>query len=109
MPGGGRGGRRHRADLEGGEGMILIKGMEMPFICLACDFHKCAGGVGDFCSLTKKRQFRFKNRPEDCPLVSVVRCKDCRFWESEHSYCPDMMRRTEASGFCAWGERKDDE
>lgn len=50
---------------------IYIPGMEMPFTCLTCDFHKCAGGVGDFCSLTKKRQFRFKNRPKDCPLVPV--------------------------------------
>lgn len=50
---------------------VLIKGMGMPFTCLTCDFHKCAGGVGDFCSLTKRRQFRFKNRPKDCPLVPV--------------------------------------
>ena len=36
--------------------------------------------------------------------VQVVRCKDCRFWERGHSYCPDIMRRTEENGFCAWGE-----
>ncbi len=45
--------------------------MKMPSTCLDCDFHKCAGGVGDFCSLTKRRQFRFKNRPKDCPLIEV--------------------------------------
>ena len=57
---------------EGGMSMgVYIKGMEMPFTCLTCDFHKCAGGVGDFCSLTKRRQFRFKNRPKDRPLVHV--------------------------------------
>ena len=50
---------------------VLIRGMEMPFTCLTCDFHKCAGGVGDFCSLTKSRQFRFKNRPKDCPLIEL--------------------------------------
>ena len=50
---------------------VYIKGVELPFTCLTCDFHKCAGGVGDFCSLTKRRQFRFKNRPKDCPLVPV--------------------------------------
>ncbi len=50
---------------------VYIKGMEMPFTCLTCDFHKCAAGVGDFCSRTKRRQFRFKNRPEDCPLIEV--------------------------------------
>jgi len=49
----------------------LIKGMKMPFTCLTCDFHKCAGGVGDFCSLTKRKQFRFKNRPKDCPIIEV--------------------------------------
>lgn len=50
---------------------VYIKGMEMPFTCLSCEFHKCAAGVGDFCSLTKRRQFRFKNRPKDCPLIEV--------------------------------------
>lgn len=50
---------------------VYIKNMEMPFTCLTCDFHRCAGGVGDFCSLTKRRQFRFKNRPKDCPLAPV--------------------------------------
>ena len=50
---------------------VYIKSMEMPFTCLTCDFHKCAGGVGDFCSLTKRRQFRFKNRPKGCPLIPV--------------------------------------
>lgn len=38
--------------------------------------------------------------------VPIVRCKDCRFWERGHSYCPDNMKRTEADWFCAGGERK---
>lgn len=50
---------------------ILIKDMEMPTTCISCDFHKCAGGVGDFCVLTRQRQFRFKNRPASCPLVEI--------------------------------------
>lgn len=50
---------------------VYIQGMEMPFTCLTCDFLKYAAGAGDFCSLTKRRQFRFKNRPEDCPLIEV--------------------------------------
>ena len=50
---------------------IYVKGMEMPFTCLSCEFHKCFGGAGDHCTLTKKKQFRFKNRPSWCPLVSV--------------------------------------
>lgn len=50
---------------------VYIKGMEMPTTCLSCDFHKCAGGVGDYCTLTKKKQFRFKNRPSYCPLIPV--------------------------------------
>ena len=50
---------------------VYVKGMEMPFTCLSCEFHKCYGGAGDYCTLTKKKQFRFKNRPSWCPLVSV--------------------------------------
>lgn len=50
---------------------IYIKDMEMPFTCLSCYFHKCAGGIGDFCALAKKKQSRFKNRPSYCPLFPV--------------------------------------
>lgn len=50
---------------------VYIKGMEMPTTCLSCAFHDCAAGIGDYCTLTKKKQFRFKNRPSYCPLISV--------------------------------------
>ena len=50
---------------------VLIKGMKMPSFCGTCVFHKGAAGIADFCSLTNRRRFRFKNRPKDCPLFEV--------------------------------------
>ena len=41
--------------------------------------------------------------------TDVVRCKDCQFWERGHSYCPDMMKRTEKNGYCAWGAKRENE
>ena len=88
---------------------VYIKGMEMPTTCLSCDFHKCAGGVGDYCTLTKKKQFRFKNRPSYCPLVPVPphgRLIDGDYLK--HTHCaectlyPDKCLEKTADG-CDWG------
>ena len=50
---------------------VYIKGMEMPTNCLGCRFLELSPEHGDFCVLTKQVHFRFKNRPNDCPLVPV--------------------------------------
>jgi len=41
--------------------------------------------------------------------VPVVRCKDCKYWDSVSWYCPDVARRSYPDGYCHWGERKDDD
>lgn len=44
--------------------------------------------------------------------VEVVRCKDCRYYESENHNCVDEMgyaRIWEESDFCSFGERRKDE
>lgn len=41
---------------------------------------------------------------------SVVRCKDCKYYDVEYRYCigvPDIW--TEPNGYCSWGERKETE
>lgn len=50
---------------------VLIKGMKMPTYCLDCLFLKMSSGHGDYCVLTKRNMFRFKNRPDDCPLIEI--------------------------------------
>lgn len=53
-------------------------------------------------------------RMESADVVKVVRCKDCSFWHGNTQYCgkfsiPNWAQRTPPDGFCAFGERKDDE
>lgn len=44
-----------------------------------------------------------KNAPE-----AVVRCKDCKHRDSDE--CPHgMMYHPDDMGYCAWGERREDE
>lgn len=42
----------------------------------------------------------------------LVRCKDCKYYEETNSRigtCLLTISGAEVDGFCAWGERKDDE
>lgn len=51
--------------------------------------------------------------------VEVVRCKDCRFWNSfptasstpyiHECGCRYPRRGTSANDFCSWGERREDD
>lgn len=47
--------------------------------------------------------------------VPVVRCKDCKWWSDwgngtgSCELSEDAMRREDATDFCSFGERKDDE
>lgn len=49
----------------------------------------------------------------DLPTIEIVRCKDCKYWKSEHicigrwGWYGTMM--TEADAFCSYGERIDNE
>ena len=40
--------------------------------------------------------------------VEVVRCKNCAYWDATEKVCVDMMTADE-NGYCAWGERKEDD
>lgn len=51
--------------------MSVLINMDMPKNCLACRFLETSPSNGDFCVLTKRKMFRFKNRPDDCPLIEV--------------------------------------
>lgn len=50
---------------------------------------------------------------KDCPsadVVEVVRCKDCKFWDSDCIWC-DLWGNTQEyyDGYCSYGERKYDD
>ena len=40
----------------------------------------------------------------------IVRCRDCRFWATEHHFTGGCTgKEFDPDGFCAWGERKEDD
>lgn len=89
---------------------VLIKGMKMPKTCTMCWF-------SPICPVWVKEVSRHKgydNRLPNCPLVEVVRCKDCR-WGREvcgNIECfVDSNVPPEYHGyewFCPNGERRED-
>jgi hypothetical protein len=43
------------------------------------------------------------------PMLRLVRCKECRFYDARHCDCvSDCRREVEPDGFCAWGETEED-
>lgn len=99
--------------------MIAIPNMEKPKNCYACSFND-----GIFCALIDNDTDAFiKENPtevatkvlDDCPLIDIVRCKDCKHYDTEsRSFpcCTDIfgaVRYMEADGFCSKGERRADE
>ena len=103
--------------------MIAIKGMEMPESCIDCPFVK-AEGTKFFCSRIMKYidKDNLGNKHDDCPLVEIVTCKDCKHWdkcsvprvldeddedEKEYRYCHLEDFNTAEDYFCAYGERKE--
>lgn len=62
--------------------MIAIKGMEkMPKCCYECPY------FDDYCALTSKWERDTEQiRDNDCPLVEIVTCKDCKHWQRIKDY-----------------------
>lgn len=102
--------------------MIAIKVMEMPKRCEECKFclRQETNDYGSFgeCLLQKDKRVNCLvwSRDDDCPLVEIVTCKDCKHWdkcstprvpdEKEYHYCPMEDFNTAEDYFCAYGERK---
>lgn len=83
---------------------------ELPKGCQECpcydrDFHACCIHWHDLDdSLLKSDEEYFK--PEDCPLIQIVQCKDCRFSSNNGQYCDHHMNPTLQDAFCSAGRRK---
>lgn len=96
--------------------MIAIKGMEMPKSCSQCNLcveDKYADMTCVLlCEEWEESDYNENHRDENCPLVEVVTCKDCkynvkdgknttmcdighRFYMRDHDtfYCADGKRR----------------
>ena len=61
-------------------------------------------------ALTEDERVDELNRVPSADVVEVVRCKDCKFWDSDCIWC-DLWGNTQEyyDGYCSYGEREDDE
>jgi hypothetical protein len=92
--------------------MIAVKGMEMPENCMDCPLFD--GEYGTCNIIGKTKADATEERAENCPLVEIVTCKDCRHCfidEDGHGYhCEksDTERiPTCADFYCAHAERRE--
>ena len=89
--------------------MITIK-MRMPENCNRCPM---LPGPYDMCVLhdgIPAHQTSKTERPEWCPLVEVVRCKDCKHYDSMTESCLNGLDGIfMPDWFCPEGKRRDDD
>lgn len=73
---------------------VTIKGIDMPKNCWECPLeHHCMKWlIGD-------------DRPDDCPLVDMVLCEDCKF--RLHYVCGRSRKIIKLADYCSKGERID--
>ena len=81
---------------------VLIKGAKIPKDCFECPLYN----FDHVCVILERQNLAF-DKPPDCPLVEVVRCKDCIFWAKGvtfQNYCTKHDLVSYPDDYCAWGE-----
>lgn len=96
--------------------MVVIKDMQMPKCCIHCPVFDGEYGL---CNMTGEQEtgMAAEERPDNCPLVPVVTCKDCKYWNRKEEYCKKLSSTmgyledecylvcTDPDFFCADGQR----
>lgn len=78
--------------------MIAIPNMDMPETCDMCPIEGCEYINGKF----------------TCPLIEIVQCKDCKWWNEDHKVGGEGLCENNIFGwskptdFCSYGERRND-
>lgn len=78
---------------------VYIPNEDMPEECYTCF---CYETEFNMCSLTGKRLDNIRIRQDDCPLIEIVKCGECK-WKDE---CILGSYGVSEQGFCYKGERK---
>lgn len=95
--------------------MVIIKNMEMPKSCEVCDFRKSDPYSGEvYCSkaIGSNTIIYKKERLENCPLVEIITCKDCKHNGTMYCKCfmcdgNEYMSYHNPNFYCANGERRE--
>ena len=92
--------------------MIAIPNMDKPKSCYNhCDFIAMEEVGCPLKDYAESHQYKNAIHP-DCPLIDIVQCKDCKYYDTESrsfSCCTDIfgaVRYMEPDGFCSKGERR---
>ena len=93
--------------------MIAVKDMQMPKCCIHCQVFDGEYGICNIIGDEPEADLA-KGRPEDCPLVEIITCKNCKHrWKIKDDYgyegrtfceCTDQV--VDDDGFCSKGERR---
>ena len=89
------------------EKMIAIKGMEeLPKNCAECSLVTDDMFGDATCVLLYDEWKDNKNhRAENCPLVEIITCKDCKWWTK--GMCLKWLISTDENFYCKDGERRE--
>lgn len=92
---------------------VYIPNMENPKTCGECEARHLAK-----CGVTLQwllaPEGYYKTKKEDCQLVEIVRCEECKYWTGDctneiwQSPTDDYLPQTNADDFCSYGERRAD-
>ena len=83
--------------------MVAIKGMEIPKNCMDCPLFD--GEYGDCNIIGGTKADATEERAENCPLVEIVTCKDCK--HNNKNICDVDGSRVTDNFHCAGGERRE--
>ena len=107
--------------------MIVIPNMEKPKTCHECRLHSYDWGneyimSHDVCHPLRRcfnsPQYDGGSRVDtlneirpDCPLIEIVRCKECKWLGVDDGmpFCNWWLREIEPNVFCSYGERRADD
>jgi hypothetical protein len=92
--------------------MVAVKGMKMPKNCMECLLFD--DEYGDCNIIGEPKANMTEKRAENCPLVEIVTCKDCFYYNIDEDGCGYHCEKyghtrfpVYADFFCADGERRE--
>jgi len=95
---------------------VIVNDMRLPDCCGSCKLSN-PEDEGLYCTPLEKLMWFWLDEVPDgrlpkCPLVELIRCKDCKHSkpiDSEWLECQHDKRVMKPSGFCSWAEPKETE
>ena len=93
--------------------MIAIPNMDYPKFCDGCDLVKYWVNGSFYCMADGEELNLEVDRRNDCPLIEIVQCKDCKYSITPYEnlvdadgLCDNMQVVMDKTDFCSYGERR---